>query len=80
MPTRSRHSYLFPWRGGNHFELLVDGQRFFPRMFEAVEWARRHILLEIYLFDSGGMHMHILGRVGVCARRSHGNLVWVAPE
>ena len=55
MPTRSRHSYLFPWRGGNHFELLVDGQRFFPRMFEAVEWARRHILLEIYLFESGAV-------------------------
>ena len=45
--------YLFPWRPGNRFELLVDGRQFFPRMLGAIEGARHHILLEIYLFESG---------------------------
>ncbi len=48
-----RPKFQFPWRHGNRFELLVDGHAYFPRMLEAVELARRHILLEIYLFESG---------------------------
>jgi cardiolipin synthase len=55
MRTESLHHYLFPWRPGNRFELLVDGARFFPRMLEAIEAARRHVLLEIYLFESGAV-------------------------
>ncbi|OGI52808.1 MAG: hypothetical protein A3E57_04440 [Candidatus Muproteobacteria bacterium RIFCSPHIGHO2_12_FULL_60_33] len=53
MNTKPLRKYLFPWRPGNRFELLVDGRRFFPRMLEAIEWARHHVLLEIYLFESG---------------------------
>ena len=53
MRTESIRHYLFPWRSGNRFELLVDGARFFPRMLEAIGSARRHVLLEIYLFESG---------------------------
>ncbi len=53
MKTKLLRKYLFPWRPGNRFELLVDGRRFFPRMLEAIEWARHHVLLEIYLFESG---------------------------
>ena len=45
--------FQFPWRRGNRFELLVDGHVYFPRMLEAVELARRYVLLEIYLFESG---------------------------
>ncbi len=45
--------FQFPWRRGNRFELLVDGHAYFPRMLEAVELARRYVLLEIYLFESG---------------------------
>ena len=47
--------YPFPWRAGNRFELLRDGREFFPRMLEEIERARRHILLEIYLFESGAV-------------------------
>ncbi|GAB4508413.1 MAG: phosphatidylserine/phosphatidylglycerophosphate/c ardiolipin synthase family protein [Sulfuricaulis sp.] len=53
MKTQPLRKYLFPWRPGNRFELLVDGRCFFPRMLEAIESARRHVLLEIYLFESG---------------------------
>src|SRR3990172_13238757 len=47
--------YPFPWRAGIRFELLKDGREFFPRMLEEIERARRHILLEIYLFESGAV-------------------------
>ena len=53
MKAKPSLKYLFPWRNRNRFELLVDGQRFFPRMLKAIEAARRHVLLEIYLFESG---------------------------
>ena len=48
-----RSKFQFPWRRANRFELLVDGHRYFPRMLEAIERARRYVLLEIYLFESG---------------------------
>jgi phosphatidylserine/phosphatidylglycerophosphate/cardiolipin synthase-like enzyme len=45
--------YRFPWREGNRFELLVNGEQFFPAMLQAIRLAERHILLELYLFESG---------------------------
>ncbi len=45
--------YQFPWRGGNHYQLLVDGEHFFPAMLDAMQKARSHVLLEFYLFESG---------------------------
>lgn len=45
--------YQYPWREGNRFELLVDGERFYPAMLKAIEEARQRILLEFYLFESG---------------------------
>jgi phosphatidylserine/phosphatidylglycerophosphate/cardiolipin synthase-like enzyme len=48
-----RLKFQYPWRRGNRFELLVDGHVYFPPMLEAVDLARRHVLLEIYLFESG---------------------------
>src|SRR3990172_8121675 len=55
MNTKALNKYLFPWRPGNRFELLVDGRRFFPRMLEAIEKAQRYVLLEIYLIESGAV-------------------------
>lgn len=46
---------LFPWRAGNQVELLIDGPAFFPRMLEAIAQARRYVLFEIYLFESGAV-------------------------
>jgi cardiolipin synthase A/B len=43
----------FPWRDGNQFELLVDGEVFFPRMLDAIAQAQRSIMLEMYLVSSG---------------------------
>lgn len=45
--------YRFPWREGNRFRLLVDGEQFYPAMLEAVGGARRFVAMEMYLFESG---------------------------
>ncbi len=41
------------WREGNRFELLPEATRFLPAMFEAVDGARRSVLVELYLMESG---------------------------
>lgn len=44
---------IFPWRGGNRFELLLDGPIFFPRMLAAIDAAQRQVELELYLVEDG---------------------------
>ncbi|TWH64963.1 phosphatidylserine/phosphatidylglycerophosphate/cardiolipin synthase-like enzyme [Azomonas agilis] len=44
---------IFPWREGNDFELLIDGDVFMPRMLEAIRQARIQVDLEFYLVESG---------------------------
>jgi len=42
-----------PWRDGNRFRLLNDGTEFYTRMLEAIGTASDHVLLEMYLVESG---------------------------
>jgi cardiolipin synthase len=51
MPGMDEH--VFPQRTGNEFQLLVDGDRFYPAMLEAVEQAQHYVLMEMYLVESG---------------------------
>ncbi|WP_213875147.1 phosphatidylserine/phosphatidylglycerophosphate/cardiolipin synthase family protein [Pseudomonas sp. dw_358] len=44
---------IFPWRGDNQFELLIDGPQFFPPMLAAIAQARRQVDLELYLVEAG---------------------------
>lgn len=44
---------IFPWRGGNRFELLLDGSAFFPRMLAAIDGARQQVEIELYLIEDG---------------------------
>lgn len=40
------------WMPGNRFELLENGEAFYPRVFETIRQARREVLLETFiLFD-----------------------------
>ena len=40
------------WVPGNHFELLENGEEFFPRVFDAIAQARHEVMLETFiLFD-----------------------------
>lgn len=43
----------FPWREGNEFRLLVDGDEIFGAMLECIETAKSQIFLEMYLVESG---------------------------
>ena len=69
MPSKIFGKYLYPWRPGNRFELLLDGRQFFPRMLEAIELAHRYVLLEIYLFESGTVATRFIDALARAARR-----------
>lgn len=48
------------WVPGNHFELLENGEEFFPRVFEAIAQARREVMLETFILfeDKIGQALH----------------------
>ena len=54
-PSRSSR-----WVPGNHFELLENGEEFYPRVFEAIANARREVMLETFILfeDKIGMQLH----------------------
>ena len=60
MKNPTDHSFRFPLRQGNTFELLVNGDRFFPAMLEAIDEARHFIFLEMYLVESGKVADHFI--------------------
>lgn len=66
MPTRGT---IFPWRGGNRFELLLDGPVFFPRMLAAVEGARQQVEIELYLIEDGRCSEHLVDALCRAAER-----------
>lgn len=59
----------FPWRDGNTFELLSDGEQFFPAMLEAIDGARHSIALEMYLVGSGKVFTQFLQALLAAAAR-----------
>lgn len=48
------------WVPGNHFELLENGEEFFPRVFEAIRAAQREVVLETFILfeDKIGKQLH----------------------
>ncbi len=59
----------YPWRRGNQVAVLVDGVSFYPRMLASIEKARRYILLEMYLVESGDVASQFIGALTEAARR-----------
>ncbi len=39
----------FPWQEGNSAELLINGEQFFPRVFESIRAARKEVLVETFI-------------------------------
>jgi len=64
------NKYRFSWRDGNRFDLLVDGHAFFPAMLDAIRGARRRILLESYLFESGYVGDRFIQALRMSANRN----------
>jgi len=53
MAYLNHSDFRFPWREGNEFKLLLDGDQFFPVMLDAINSANRYIALNMYLMSSG---------------------------
>ena len=48
--SRSLKSTRSPrWVPGNQFELLENGEEFFPRVFSAIAQAQREVMLETFI-------------------------------
>lgn len=67
------HPAVFPWREGNRFQLLVDGERFFPRMLAAIDGAQRQVEVELYLVEAGSCASQLID----CLTRAAGRGVQV---
>lgn len=39
------------WHDGNRVELLINGDEFFPRVFDAIKAAKREVILETFIFN-----------------------------
>ncbi|ABA87532.1 cardiolipin synthase, putative [Syntrophotalea carbinolica DSM 2380] len=65
----SHGKYRFPWRSGNRFRLLVDGDRFFPAMEASIAEARRYVLVEMYLCESGQVTERFFRQLRAAAKR-----------
>ncbi len=61
--------FLFRWRHGNRFRLLIDGAAFFPAMLDAITGARQQILLEMYLVESGRIATRFIDALTAAAHR-----------
>ncbi|QEA39030.1 phosphatidylserine/phosphatidylglycerophosphate/cardiolipin synthase family protein [Pistricoccus aurantiacus] len=57
------------WREGNRFVLLPEGSCFLPTMFEALSQARRWILVELYLMESGVLATRLIDALIEAANR-----------
>lgn len=60
---------VYPWRSGNTFTLLNDGVNFFPAMLDAIDHAKRHVLVELYLVRSGRIVTEFVVAFCAAARR-----------
>jgi phosphatidylserine/phosphatidylglycerophosphate/cardiolipin synthase-like enzyme len=60
---------IFPWREGNQFELLLDGQQFFPRMLQSIDAAQHQVDLELYLVSSGACANALIDSLVTAAQR-----------
>ncbi|VAW82653.1 Cardiolipin synthetase [hydrothermal vent metagenome] len=45
--------YQFPLRQRNHYELLIDGENYFPAILNDINQAHKFIYIEMYLVSSG---------------------------
>lgn len=64
-----KNIFNFPWREGNRFKLLVDGETFFPAMLNAINCSRQFVLVEMYLFESGQVADRVINTLADAVNR-----------
>ncbi|SOE47300.1 Cardiolipin synthetase [plant metagenome] len=57
------------WRSGNRFELLENGEEFFPRVIELVGQARKEVLVETFILFDDKVGQQIREALIAAARR-----------
>jgi len=60
----------FPWQNGNHYQLLLDGNCFFPTILSALADAKRFIIIELYLVKSGVVTNQFIAALLQAAQRN----------
>lgn len=61
--------FSFPWREGNHFDLIVDGSNFIPQMLETINRSQQCIFLEMYLIESGTVTDRFINAIDKASNR-----------
>jgi len=69
MAYLNHSDFRFPWREGNEFKLLIDGDQFFPMMLAAINRAKHYIALNMYLMSSGNVADNFIDAFLQAARR-----------
>jgi len=59
----------FPVRAGNSFSLLVNAPEYYPAMLQAIRDARRYVLMEMYLVESGHVADDFVGAFAGAVQR-----------
>jgi len=59
----------WPWRSGNRFRLISASEQYFECMLQAIEASSAHVLLEMYLVESGIIAGRFVEALGRAARR-----------
>ncbi|MES2184359.1 MAG: cardiolipin synthase ClsB [Pseudomonadota bacterium] len=57
------------WVAGNHFELLENGEAFFPRVFECIAHAQREVVLETFILFEDKVGLALRDALVQAARR-----------
>jgi cardiolipin synthase A/B len=58
-----------PLSRGNHFDVLTNGDQFFPAMLDAIRGAKRRISFETYIYDTGQVAAQFTSALEDAARR-----------
>ncbi len=69
MTAKQKTKFRFPWRSGHHFDLLVNGDQFFPAMLHAINQAEHFVALEMYLVQSGQVMNRFIDAITQAAGR-----------
>ncbi|HEY0822713.1 MAG TPA: cardiolipin synthase ClsB, partial [Ramlibacter sp.] len=57
------------WISGNHFELLENGEEFFPRVFARIANARREVIVETFILFEDKVGLQLQEALVAAARR-----------
>lgn len=61
--------FIYPWRNNNAFQLHVDGENYFPLIFNLIDNAKHYVIIEQYLVESGKITSQLIDSLVNAAQR-----------